>query len=153
MAAPHDADRAAGDPRDPANGPNPESAKPAGAELPSTEDARPDRFNTRSGLRTPWDTDDSNRPHDTAETADRADDTYLRLAEVGRCTLQARIGRGGMGVVYKGWHRDLDIDVAVKFLHPHLTREAGTTDRFLREARLAARLQCTGIVRVFTCGE
>jgi nicotinamidase/pyrazinamidase len=58
-----------------------------------------------------------------------------------------------MGVVYKGRHRDLDLDVAVKFLHPHLTQRPGTAERFLREARLAARLQSPGIVRVFDCGE
>ena len=34
-----------------------------------------------------------------------------------------------------------------------MTHDPGATDRFLREARLAARLQSTGIVRVFSCGE
>src|SRR5262245_25262960 len=82
-----------------------------------------------------------------------SDDPYLRLSGVGRCQLHARIGAGGMGVVYKGRHRDLDLDVAVKFLHPHLTQKAGIAERFLREARLAARLQSPGIVRVFDCGE
>lgn len=80
-------------------------------------------------------------------------DPYLRLGDVGSCVLSSLLGKGGMGVVYKAWHRDLDLDVAVKFLHLHLTQEPGTTDRFLREARLAARLQSPGIVRVFTCGE
>jgi serine/threonine protein kinase len=77
----------------------------------------------------------------------------MQLADVGQCTLHLRLGKGGMGVVYKARHRDLDLDVAVKFLHSHLTQEPGNTDRFLREARLAARLQSSGIVRVFTCGE
>lgn len=82
-----------------------------------------------------------------------SDDPYLRLSGVGRSTLLTRIGAGGMGVVYKGRHRDLDIDVAVKFLHAHLTQLPGAAERFLREARLAARLQSPGIVRVFDCGE
>ena len=82
----------------------------------------------------------------------RSDDPYLELKEVGRCELLARIGEGGMGVVYRGRHRDLDLDVAVKFLHPHLTQRDDTAARFLREARLAARLQSPGIVRVFDCG-
>src|SRR5205823_164494 len=55
--------------------------------------------------------------------------------------------------VYKGRHRDLELDVAVKFLHAHLTQEPGSAERFLREARLAARLQSPAIVRVFDCGE
>jgi nicotinamidase/pyrazinamidase len=58
-----------------------------------------------------------------------------------------------MGVVYRGHHRDLDLDVAVKFLHAHLTKRPESAERFLREARLAARLQSAAIVRVFDCGE
>jgi eukaryotic-like serine/threonine-protein kinase len=81
------------------------------------------------------------------------DDPYLRLPGVGRCSVLSRIGEGGTGVVYRGRHQDLDLDVAVKFLHPHLTQRPGSAERFLREARLAARLQSAGIVRVFDCGE
>jgi len=80
-------------------------------------------------------------------------DPYLRLSSVGRCRLHSRIGEGGMGVVYRGRHSDLDLEVAVKFLHSHLARRPGIAERFLREARLAARLQSPGIVRVFDCGE
>lgn len=82
-----------------------------------------------------------------------SDDPFLRLAAVGRCQLQSRLGEGGMGVVYRGRHTDLDLDVAVKFLHPHLARQGNTSERFLREARLAARLAHPGIVRVYDCGE
>src|SRR5207248_9350624 len=38
-----------------------------------------------------------------------SDDPFLRLATVGRCRLLARVGEGGMGVVYKGRHQDLDL--------------------------------------------
>ena len=44
-----------------------------------------------------------------------------------------------MGVVYKGRHRDLHLDVAVKFLHPHLTEQPGNAERFLRGATASAR--------------
>ncbi|HQR42247.1 MAG TPA: bifunctional nicotinamidase/pyrazinamidase [Gemmatales bacterium] len=80
-------------------------------------------------------------------------DPYLQLPSVGRCTLQSRLGEGGMGVVYRGKHTDLELDVAVKFLHDHLSKKDMVAERFLREARLAARLQSPGIVRVFDCGE
>jgi len=80
-------------------------------------------------------------------------DPYLRLPGVGRCELVSRIGEGGMGVVYRGRHCDLDLDVAVKFLHAHLADKPGISDRFLREARLAARLNSPAVVRVFDCGE
>lgn len=81
------------------------------------------------------------------------EDFYLQLLGVGRCRLTARLGEGGMGVVYKGRHNDLDLPVAVKFLHPHRVHAAASAERFLREARLAARLNHPGIVRVFDCGE
>ena len=80
-------------------------------------------------------------------------DPYLQLSGVGHCRVLARLGEGGMGVVYKGHHQDLDLDVAIKFLHPHLVPRASITERFLREARLAARLNHPSIVRVFDCGE
>ena len=82
-----------------------------------------------------------------------SDDPYLRLSGAGRCEVFSRIGEGGMGAVYRGRHRDLDLDVAVKFLHGHLAEKSGVAERFLREARLAARLQSPGVVRVFDCGQ
>jgi eukaryotic-like serine/threonine-protein kinase len=82
-----------------------------------------------------------------------SNDPYLQLSGVGHCRVLARLGEGGMGVVYKGHHQDLDLDVAIKFLHPHLVQRAAVAERFLREARLAARLNHPSIVRVFDCGE
>jgi len=80
-------------------------------------------------------------------------DPFLQLGSVGRCQIVSRLGEGGMGVVYRGHHNDLDLDVAIKFLHPHLVQRGDSADRFLREARLAARLASPGVVRVFDCGE
>jgi len=80
-------------------------------------------------------------------------DPYLQLTGVGSCQILARLGEGGMGVVYRAHHQDLDLDVAVKFLHPHLVQKEATAERFLQEARVAARLNHPCIVRVFDCGE
>lgn len=66
--------------------------------------------------------------------------------------LQRIVGQGGMGVVYQAYHETLDIPVAIKFLHPNLIQQSGAETRFLHEARLAARLNHPGIVRVFDCG-
>jgi nicotinamidase/pyrazinamidase len=82
-----------------------------------------------------------------------SDDPYLQSPNLGRCRLIARIGEGGMGVVYRGWHEDLDLPVAVKFLNPDRVAEGRGGERFLREARLAARLNHPGVVRVFDCGQ
>ena len=84
---------------------------------------------------------------------DMTSDPYLELTCNGLCTIISRIGKGGMGLVYKGRHRKLDVDVAIKFLHSHLTLETGGAQRFLREAQLAARLDSPAIVRVYDCGE
>ncbi|MDG3007776.1 bifunctional nicotinamidase/pyrazinamidase [Paludisphaera sp. Pla2] len=81
------------------------------------------------------------------------EDPFLKIPSIGRCRLISRLGEGGMGVVYRGWHDDLDLPVAVKFLHPDRVADGRGAERFLREARLAARLNHPGIVRVFDCGE
>ena len=41
---------------------------------------------------------------------------YKQPETIGKCRIISKIGQGGMGVVYKGKHTDLDIDVAVKVL-------------------------------------
>jgi serine/threonine protein kinase len=63
------------------------------------------------------------------------------------------IGKGGMGAVYLGHERLLDRPVAIKVL-PHETADAtDARDRFLREARIAARLTHPNIVPLFSFGE
>lgn len=50
------------------------------------------------------------------------------------------IGRGGMGVVLKGFHRELGRYVAVKVMAPHLAASGAARQRFVREARAAAAI-------------
>jgi hypothetical protein len=59
-------------------------------------------------------------------------------------------GRGGMGAVWKAWDRKLTRWVALKFL---LSPEDRDLSRFLREARLAARLRHPNIAAVHEVGE
>ena len=69
---------------------------------------------------------------------------------IGPVKIQAKISKGGMGIVYRGRHLKLDIDVAVKFLFPHLAeKNPEYVLRFEREARMAARLNNENLVRVF----
>lgn len=74
---------------------------------------------------------------------------------LGRCRIGEAIGKGSMGVVYKGFHTTLDMPVAVKVLDaPWLGPGSGEwLDRFRREAKLAARLNHPGLVRVFDFGQ
>ncbi|MCL4731259.1 MAG: serine/threonine protein kinase, partial [Planctomycetes bacterium] len=72
---------------------------------------------------------------------------------IGKCKLLRICGRGAMGTVYKGMHGGLDIEVAVKILPPHLANNSNLVERFLREAKLAARLNHANTVRVYDVGE
>jgi serine/threonine protein kinase/DNA-binding CsgD family transcriptional regulator len=71
----------------------------------------------------------------------------------GRYQLAAWLGEGGMGVVYKAHDLMLDRDVAVKFLSPKYFSGAEAAARFIREARLVARLSHPNIMSIFDVGE
>src|SRR3954451_13078489 len=68
-----------------------------------------------------------------------------------RYALQRELGRGGMAVVYLAHDLRHDRSVALKVLHPELARALGP-ERFLREIKLAARLQHPHILSVFDSG-
>lgn len=59
------------------------------------------------------------------------------------------IGRGGMGVVYRGVHEALNRQVAVKALAPELTRDPQFRERFFSEARTQAHLQHPNIITIY----
>jgi eukaryotic-like serine/threonine-protein kinase len=63
--------------------------------------------------------------------------------------IESELGRGGMAVVYAGRQAGLDRPVAMKVLAEHLADDAAFRTRFLREARIAARLHHPNLVRVF----
>jgi DNA-binding beta-propeller fold protein YncE len=67
--------------------------------------------------------------------------------------LDALIARGGMGVVYRATHLALDRPVALKVIARQLAGDEGFRDRFLRESRLAARLDHPAVVPVFDARE
>jgi hypothetical protein len=63
--------------------------------------------------------------------------------------LLARVGQGGMAVVYRGIDRSLKREVAVKVLHRHLAEHAEARDRFEREAHAVAKLRHENILEIF----
>ena len=66
------------------------------------------------------------------------------------CVLFATLGRGGMGTVFQARHLNLEIDVAVKVLHPSLAlHDEQFVERFKQEARAAAKLNDPNVVRVY----
>ncbi len=70
----------------------------------------------------------------------------------GTYRIEARIGEGAMGSVFSAVHCDSAQRFAIKVLHPRHLREPQHMNRFLREARVAARLVSDHAVRVFDVG-
>ncbi len=62
------------------------------------------------------------------------------------------LGVGGMGAVVRATHVELDQPVAVKFMLPEALQSAEAVARFLREAKIVARLKSEHIVRVSDLG-
>ena len=71
----------------------------------------------------------------------------------GRYRLERLLGGGGMAGVYLGRDMELDRPVAVKLLAENLAQDEAFRERFLREARLAARLSHPNVVAVYDAGE
>ncbi len=66
-------------------------------------------------------------------------------------TLHA-IGRGGMASVYLAVQQSVEREVALKIMSPHLLVDPTFGERFLREARIAARLHHRHVVSIYDVG-
>jgi serine/threonine-protein kinase len=74
----------------------------------------------------------------------------LPLRRLGEFTLLRRLGEGGMGAVYLGYHAGQQCQVAVKVLADELASRRAAVDRFYREARTGALLRHPAIVHTLT---
>ena len=74
-------------------------------------------------------------------------------ATIGRYEVIERVGRGGMGVLYRGRDPILDREVAIKVMAGDFSSDESARTRFYREARAAARLQHRNIVTIFEFAE
>jgi serine/threonine protein kinase len=63
------------------------------------------------------------------------------------------LGRGAMGITYKAQDTDLHIPVALKVINPSTLESGDALDRFMREARAAAKLRHANIASVFRLGK
>ena len=69
-----------------------------------------------------------------------------------RYKLEAMLGRGGMGVVYKARDLDLGEEIAVKLLQPAATKDPQEIDRFKREIVVARRITHPNVIRIHDFG-
>jgi serine/threonine-protein kinase len=72
--------------------------------------------------------------------------------QIGHYHIEAELGSGGFGVVYKAYDSVLARHVALKILHSYRVEQADALERFFQEARATARLRHPGIVQLLEFG-
>jgi len=71
----------------------------------------------------------------------------------GKYRVERTLGEGGMGLVVSATHMELEQEVAIKFLLPDATRSDVAVERFLREAKVAAKIRSDHVARVHDVGK
>jgi serine/threonine-protein kinase len=85
--------------------------------------------------------------------AHAADPLVGRTIAGGRYTVQAVLGRGGMGVVYAAVQHPVNRKVALKLIHRELGGERQIIDRFMQEMNLTAAIEHPHTVRLYDVGD
>ncbi|HZE98687.1 MAG TPA: bifunctional serine/threonine protein kinase/MFS transporter [Planctomycetota bacterium] len=85
-------------------------------------------------------------------SAEQQKDPFIGMT-LGGCRIQALLGRGGMGTVYRAHHIALDKPVALKVLAGHLESDVEFVERFQREARAAAKVEHPNVIQVLNVAE
>jgi serine/threonine-protein kinase len=86
------------------------------------------------------------------EAAPEAKNSVVGTIIDGKYRIDALLGRGGMGAVYRGTHLKLQRPVALKFMREDTDIDRGDRERFEREARVVARLKHPNIVTIHDFG-
>lgn len=82
-----------------------------------------------------------------------ADGLVGRALAGGKLEIEALVGSGSIGAVYRARHRDLKTPVAVKVLHEPFQHDVEFCQRFYAEALAASRLDHPNLVRVYDYGQ
>jgi eukaryotic-like serine/threonine-protein kinase len=80
-------------------------------------------------------------------------DPFVGKVIDGRYEIQARIGEGGMGVVYKARQISIDRIIALKMLNQQMAGDPTWVQRFYNEAKACSRLQHPNTIRMFDFGQ
>jgi serine/threonine protein kinase/Leucine-rich repeat (LRR) protein len=75
------------------------------------------------------------------------------LGTFGRYRVLKKIGQGGMGTVFLGYDSSLERKIALKVMLPQYAVDRDSRERFLREARSAAKVRSDHVVTIFDVGE
>src|SRR5271169_2313564 len=78
--------------------------------------------------------------------------SLLKGVRLGAYQIGALIGHGATATVFEGVHLGLGKRVAIKVLHEHLTTDEEMRARFVREGRVAARLDHPNVVGILDVG-
>ncbi|GBC88800.1 Serine/threonine-protein kinase PrkC [bacterium HR13] len=68
--------------------------------------------------------------------------------QIGPYKIVEKLGEGGMGVVYKGIHTQIDQVVAIKVLYPNYAKDKEFRERFIREAKTQAKFHHPNLVNI-----
>jgi len=77
------------------------------------------------------------------------DQAKMDTIKLSKYILIEQIGRGGYGMIYRAQDSVLEVERAIKVLHPELAADPDFIERFRREAKISARLEHPNIVPVY----
>ena len=84
---------------------------------------------------------------------DTEESEFVAGSSFGRFQIVRLLGRGGMGYVYLAFDSKLERQIALKVMRPDVARHQRERDRFIREARAAAKISSDHVVVVFDADE
>ncbi len=94
---------------------------------------------------------DSDRTESMGDFGDAPD--RPRIERLGHFRIEATLGSGGMGTIYRAYDESMKRPVALKVLHSSLEISERAQSRFVREAWIAGQLDHPNIVKVYSRGE
>jgi hypothetical protein len=131
-----------------AAGPTADALRRAGLGRPPADSAYWAAVGELNGAATQLGSGDSPRPPEVPLDFLAPSDDPTHLGRLDHFAILGVVGRGGMGVVLRGFDTHLERDVALKVLDPALAHDATARKRFCRESRTAAAISHENVVTV-----